>query len=188
MGKLILWLLGFGVVMSLLVQGATSAMTAAIGPGPTKGILESAEDSASRTDSTMRHASGRPSANDSAASYGETVIGRDYAGHFNVTATVNGHQVPFLVDTGADTVSLTVETARSIGLYVDESAFQPVAMGAGGPVRGQHITIDRIEIGTRSLTGVDAMVLEGLGTNLLGQSALSQLGGVELRGDQMVLR
>ena len=32
------------------------------------------------------------------------------------------------------------------------------------------------------------MVLEGLQTNLLGQSALAQLGGVEMRGDQMVLR
>ena len=83
---------------------------------------------------------------------------------------------------------MTVDTARSLGLYVDEAAFEPVAMGAGGPVRGQRITLDRIEIGTRSLSGVDAMVLEGLQTNLLGQSALSQLGGVELRGDQMVLR
>ena len=188
MGKLILWLLGFGVVMSLLVQGATSAMTAAMEPGPVKGIFASAEEPSSRAAQATRLPSGRPSANDSAASYGETVIGRDYAGHFNVTATVNGHQVEFLVDTGADQVSLTVETARAIGLYVDENAFQPVAMGAGGPVRGQHIIIDRIEIGTRSLSGVDAMILEGLGTNLLGQSALSQLGGVELRGDQMVLR
>ena len=184
MGKLILWLLGFGVVMSLLVQGATSAMTSALGPGPAKGLMDSAGDPASHAGQATR----RSSANDSAATYGETVIGRDYAGHFSLSATVNGQQVPFLVDTGADKVTLTVDTARSLGLYVDEAAFEPVAMGAGGPVRGQRITLDRIEIGTRSLSGVDAMVLEGLQTNLLGQSALSQLGGVELRGDQMVLR
>ena len=188
MAKLILWLLGFGVVMSLLVQGATSAMTYATGPRPTKRTMDSANESSTKAGLTFSRSSGRSSAADSASSYGETIIGRDDAGHFNLTATVNGQQVSFLVDTGADTVTLTVETARSLGIYVDEAGFQPVAMGAGGLVRGQRITIDRLEIGARSLTGVDAMVLEGLQTNLLGQSALAQLGGVEMRGDQMVLR
>lgn len=188
MAKLILWLLGFGMVMSLLVQGGTSAMTSAMGTGPAKGVMDSASDSSARASLIASQSPRRPSTNDSAASYGETVIGRDYAGHFNLTALVNGQQVSFLVDTGADTVTLTVESARSLGIYIDEAGFQPVAMGAGGPVRGERITIDRLEIGARSLTGVDAMVLEGLQTNLLGQSALSQLGGVEMRGDQMVLR
>ena len=185
--KLVLWLAGFGVVMSLLVQGATSALMGAAGAGPEKAITGSAAPSTGVRLMATR-TSGRAQSNDVAATYGETVIGRDYAGHFNLDVTVNGHQVPFLVDTGADTVSLTVETARSVGLYVDENAFETVAMGAGGPVRGTRLTIDRLEIGARSLTGVDAMVLEGLGTNLLGQSALSQLGGVEMRGDEMVLR
>ena len=36
--------------------------------------------------------------------------------------------------------------------------------------------------------GVDAVVMDGLSVNLLGQSALSQLGSVELRGDTMVIR
>ena len=188
MAKLILWLLGFGAVMSLLVQGGNSAITSAMGTGPTKGIMESASAPSASASMVASHAPRRPSTNDSAASYGETVIGRDTAGHFNLTATVNGQSVTFLVDTGADTVTLTVETARSLGIYIDEAGFRPVGMGAGGPVRGERITIDRLEIGARSLTQVDAMVLEGLQTNLLGQSALAQLGGVEMRGDQMVLR
>lgn len=185
MTRLILWLLGFGLVMSLLVQGATSAMPSVFGHGAAKGTIISASASSTRAEP---RSSGLSAANNSAASYGETVVGRDFAGHFNLTALVNGRQVSFLVDTGADTVTLTVDTARSLGIYVDEAGFQTVAMGAGGPVRGEHITIDRLEIGARSLTGVDAMVLEGLQTNLLGQSALAQLGGVELRGDRMVLR
>lgn len=187
MGKLILWMLGVGFAVSLLVHGARSAVSSAFGPDPAKGIMETAALS-NRAGPTLVRPSANSPSGDSAASYGETIVGRDDAGHFNLSVTVNGRQVAFLVDTGADKVALTVETARSLGLYVNEAAFQPVALGAGGPVRGQHITIDRLEIGVRSLTGVDAMVLEGLGTNLLGQSALSQLGGVEMRGNQMVLR
>ena len=180
--KFALWATGLGVAMSLLMQGATTALPdshkSSAAPGaPSAGIQLVTTASATRA-----------AANEVAATYGETVIGRDYAGHFNLNVTVNGQQVPFLVDTGADTVTLTVETARALGLYVDENSFETIAMGAGGPVRGARMTIDRLEIGTRSLTGVSAMVLEGLTTNLLGQSALSQLGGVEMRGDQMVLR
>ena len=188
MTRLILWLSGFGLVMSLLVHGATSTLTGARGPDAAKGVLETAASS-HRDRTIMVDAASRSS--DSAGSvgaFGETTISRDSSGHFSLYVTANGQQLPFLVDTGADKVALTVDSARAIGLYVDPTGFEPVAMGAGGPVRGQHVTIDRLEIGNRSLTGVDAMVLEGLGTNLLGQSALAQLGGVEMRGDRMVLR
>ena len=188
MGRLFLWLIGFGFAMSLLVHGATSALTGAFGPGSTKGNFDTAA-ATSRNRTIMVDAATRSSGSSgSAGAYGETTISRDSSGHFSLYVTANGQQLPFLVDTGADKVALTIESARAIGLYVDPTGFEPVAMGAGGPVRGQQVTIDRLEIGNRSLSGVDAMVLEGLGTNLLGQSALAQLGGVEMRGDRMVLR
>ncbi|NCU10949.1 MAG: TIGR02281 family clan AA aspartic protease, partial [Sphingomonadaceae bacterium] len=34
----------------------------------------------------------------------------------------------------------------------------------------------------------DAVVVKDLGTNLLGQSLLRQLGSVELKGDKMLIR
>lgn len=188
MTKLILWLVGFGFVMSLLVHGATSSVRGALGPDPTKDVMESAATSKHGRTIMVDASSISSGGSSSTGISGETTISRDSSGHFSLYASANGQQFPFLVDTGADKVALTIDTARAIGLYVDPTAFEPVAMGAGGPVRGQRVTIDRLEIGTRSLSGVDAMVLEGLGTNLLGQSALSQLGGVEMRGDQMVLR
>ncbi len=118
----------------------------------------------------------------------ELTLARDGSGRFQVDVAVNGQTLPFLVDTGADQVALTVEAARRAGLYVDPTAFEPVAISASGTVRGQRVKLDRIDIGGRRLEGVDALVLEGLGTNLLGQSVLGRLGGVEMRGDSMVLR
>ena len=43
------------------------------------------------------------------------------------------------------------------------------------------------EVAGRTVEHVRAAVLEGLGQNLLGQSVLAQLGGVEMKGDKMVL-
>lgn len=180
MTRLLLFVFGFGLVVSLLVRGTSAVISHA-------GVSGATATPSSEAHTIMVSSASGGGAN-SAGNTGETTISRDGSGHFSLYVTANGQQLPFLVDTGADKVALTVESARAIGLYVDPTGFEPVAMGAGGPVRGQHVTIDRLEIGNRSLSGVDAMVLEGLGTNLLGQSALAQLGGVEMRGDRMVLR
>ncbi len=138
----------------------------------------------------------RGSSNDSAAdetsispSYGgETSIERGPGGHFYTDASVNGSSIPFVVDTGATTVALTVESARAAGLYVDPSSFTVVGSGASGATRGKLVTLDRIEVAGRTVENVDAVVLEGLEVNLLGQSVLTRLGSVEMRGDKMVLR
>lgn len=113
---------------------------------------------------------------------------RGPTGHFETDAQVNGQSLPFVVDTGADVVALTVQDARKVGLNVDPAAFKVVAMGASGPVKGQEVTIDRLEVNSQTIEHVRGAVLEGLDSNLLGQSALAQLGGVEMKGDKMVLR
>ena len=51
-----------------------------------------------------------------------------------------------------------------------------------------RVQLDRFQLGDEEFHNVDAIVLEGLETNLLGQSLLRRLGKVELRGDHMVIR
>ncbi len=108
-------------------------------------------------------------------------------GHFIADATINGQPVPMLVDTGATTVALTVEDARRLGLPIDPSQFQVVGLGASGPTRGQLVMLDDVAVGDRPAGSIEAVVLEGLGESLLGQTYLSR---VEMRvtGDTMVLR
>jgi len=119
---------------------------------------------------------------------GETTLDRAPNGHFYTSASVNGQALPFVIDTGASSVALTVDAARQIGLYVDPSSFKTVGEGASGATRGMLVTLDKIEVAGRTVEHVDAVVLEGLATNLLGQSVLTRLGGVEMSGDKMVLR
>jgi aspartyl protease family protein len=115
-------------------------------------------------------------------------LSRDGSGQFTLRAEVNGSEVEFLVDTGADVVALTEAEAEALGVLPDESEFQPSMQTASGVGYGAPITLDEIEIAGQKLHDVDAVVVKDLGTNLLGQSALRRLGSVELKGDKMVIK
>lgn len=115
-------------------------------------------------------------------------LSRDGSGQFTLQVDVNGSEVEFLVDTGADVVALTEAEAEALGVMPDESEFQPTMQTASGVGYGAPITLEEIEIAGQKLHDVDAVVVKDLGTNLLGQSALRRLGSVELKGDQMVIK
>ena len=115
------------------------------------------------------------------------MLQRDSSGQFRLTGQVNGEDVTFLVDTGADVVALTVDDAQALGLDVDPDQFQPVSRTASGIGYGMPVQLDRVEIGGEDFRDVEAIVIDGLGTNLLGQSILRRMGRIELRGDRMVI-
>jgi len=119
---------------------------------------------------------------------GETRLKPGTSGHFYTTALVNGQPVDFIVDTGATTVALTVADAQRIGIPVDPSSFTVIGTGASGPVRGQAITIDSVSLDGKDVRTLSGAVLEGLGISLLGQSYLSRISEVTMRGGEMVLR
>ena len=118
----------------------------------------------------------------------ETALERRSNGHFYVTASVNGEPVEFVVDTGASTVALTIKDAERIGIPFDPADFEIIGTGASGPVRGARVTLDSVDIDGKDVNHVEGAVLKGLEVSLLGQSYLSQIGGVEMGGDEMVLR
>lgn len=117
----------------------------------------------------------------------ETVLQRSN-GHFNAVADVNGELIRFLVDTGADTVALTMEDARRAHVDFDPARFTVVGRGAGGPVRGQEVVIREITLDGKRASEVHAVVLEGSELSLLGHSYLRELKSVTMSGDEMVLR
>ena len=118
----------------------------------------------------------------------ETELQRNSAGHFTTYAKVNGELVHFLVDTGADVVALTMDDAERIGVKVNPGSFTIVGEGASGPVRGQEVMIDSIEVDGKLVNDVRGVVLENASLSLLGQSYLARMGEVQMRGDYMVLR
>lgn len=122
------------------------------------------------------------------AAYAETQLQRRPNGHFYANALVNGQPVEFVVDTGASMVALTVADAQRIGLAVSPGDFEVIGSGASGPVRGQPVLLDLVEIDGKRVSQVRGAVLEGLEFSLLGQSYLSQITSVNMRGETMTLR
>ena len=109
-------------------------------------------------------------------------------GHFYADVEINGMPIKILVDTGASGIALSRDDARRAGLALSAGSGEVVGEGAGGDVRGEWVTLDKVKLGSKTATSVDAVVLNGGEMSLLGQSFLRQFGTVEIRGDTMVLR
>jgi aspartyl protease family protein len=168
MHRLYIILLGSVGFMSLMAVGFSASQPAAIEP------TTAATTAANEDAPTEWH---DPQA---------LALKRDSSGQFHVNANVNGESVRFLVDTGADVVALTVEEAETLGLEVGE--MQPIMQTASGTGYGAPLTLDEIEVAGTILHNVEAVVVQDLPINLLGQSVLRRLGGVEMKGDRMVIR
>lgn len=119
---------------------------------------------------------------------GEVVLPRAPDGHFYADVTVEGVTKEMLIDTGASVIALTGPDAEAMGLYWTEADVAPVARGASGTVYGVPVTLNLVQVGDFEVQAVEAVIVpRGLGVSLLGQSFLSQVGRVEIEGEQMVL-
>jgi aspartyl protease family protein len=106
------------------------------------------------------------------------------SGHFVAEGQINGHDVLFLVDTGATDVAISDKTARKMGI---EFGPRITVMTAAGPATGWRTRLDRVSLGPLSLDNVRATITPGLGREaLLGMSFL-QYFNLRQEGDQLVL-
>lgn len=123
-----------------------------------------------------------------AASGGTTELRRAGDGHFYAGVTLNGRPVTMLVDTGASVVALTGADARAAGLSWSPTQLAVVAQGAGGPIQGVTLQLERITLGGHEARNVSAIIVpEGLPISLLGQSFLTTIEPVRIEKDRMVL-
>ena len=118
---------------------------------------------------------------------GPVTLSRDSTGHFAIAGEINGHSAPFLIDTGADLVSIPADQAAQYGISVDPGSFRPILRTASGTGMGAVVHIDELYVAGVQLHDVDAVVAQGLTQNLLGQSALRKLGKVSQDGDSMTI-
>jgi aspartyl protease family protein len=118
----------------------------------------------------------------------EIVRGR--AGDFQVAAKVNGARVAMVLDTGASSVVLTQEAAKTAGLPLELLNYSVNVDTANGRSRAAPVTIDRLVVGDIVERAVPALIAQPghLRTSLLGMSFLNRLESWEVRGDKLMLR
>lgn len=120
----------------------------------------------------------------------EVVLQRRLDGQFAADATINGHEVSMLVDTGASSIALTFEDAERIGLDPANLSYTVTVMTANGRALAAPVTLSDIAIGPIERRNIRAMVAaEGrLDRSLLGMSFLSTLDFLQMRADELRLR
>lgn len=98
-------------------------------------------------------------------------------GQYIATGQINGRVVEFLVDTGANTVSMTTEDARQLGIDFRRFGQPSQSVTAGGVVRSWQVMLDSVKVGAIVVRNVDASVRDTPrnGPVLLGMTFLSRV-------------
>ena len=152
------------------------------------GTVSSRPENGSETASPLTIAEAHPAAEMQQVQDNGVILRRQADGHFYADTQINGTIVRMLIDTGASGIALTRDDARKAGIGISIGMPNVVGQGAGGAVKGEYVTLDRIALGGESASDVPAVVLDGSGQSLLGQSFLQQFASVEIKGETMVLR
>ena len=108
---------------------------------------------------------------------GTAVFRRGFGGHFEVRATINGHETPMVFDTGASAVVLTQDDARAAGINLDGLRFTVPVSTANGTGLAARTRLKSLVVGGIARRDITAFVTEegALETSLLGMTFLETL-------------
>jgi aspartyl protease family protein len=95
-----------------------------------------------------------------APSSGQVTLMVGAGGHFWANGAINGASVRFMVDTGATAVAMSSETAKRIGIKYAAGTRVGVRT-ASASTTGFRVILDTVRVGDITLSGVEALVLEG---------------------------
>lgn len=126
----------------------------------------------------------RVAASFSSPANNEVRINQDPNGQYKMRGAINGHYVNFLIDTGASGVALSGTQARRMGLDTSTAPTRMVQT-AQGMTPARLVTLDQVTVGSISLSGVGAIVIDGdfpidvlLGMTFLNRVQMQNEAGV----------
>lgn len=109
-------------------------------------------------------------------------------GHYWADAEVNGTPVRFLIDSGATTTAMSLDTARAANVRIDEGGFPISLTTANGIIEAQRGTIERLRVGPMVAVDLPVVVAEAFGgSNVLGMNFLSAMKSWRVEGKEMIL-
>lgn len=112
---------------------------------------------------------------------------------FYIPGKVNGLSLEFIFDTGASNVCLSLAEALFMlkNGYLSENDLKGTGysqIANGDIVENTTVTLREVEIGGIKLHNVDAVIVQNINAPLLlGQSAIQQLGPIQLKGKQLII-
>ncbi|MFL6727145.1 MAG: TIGR02281 family clan AA aspartic protease [Sphingomicrobium sp.] len=116
----------------------------------------------------------------------ETRIPMAIDGHFWVNARLNGHDVRFLVDSGATTTTVDRQTAMAAGVEISSHRDQFVRTG-NGVIRVASGRAGQLIVGGITRNDVALEIADNDDLNVLGMNYLSSLSRWSVEGRWLVL-
>ena len=143
------------------------------------GLTHSKPASQEGNAAAVRSASGQGAA---AGSGLGVTLSADARGHFQATFRLNGKPVEGMIDTGASSIAINETTAKRLGFSSNSLDYRYAISTANGSTKGALVRLDRVEIGSIRVSGVDAMVLkdDALSGTLIGMSFLKRLSSFQV--------
>jgi aspartyl protease family protein len=110
-------------------------------------------------------------------------------GHYWADANVDGHDVRFLVDTGASAVALTPTDAERLGIEPASLAYTVPVSTAAGQIHAARVHLASVAVSGAEVDNVEAFVVPaGLEHSLLGMTYLGRLSRFEATPTALILR
>ena len=107
-------------------------------------------------------------------------------GHFWVEANINGHDAPFLVDSGASITTISRETANVAG--IETGMRVALVETANGTVQMRKARAESFSVGSIQRDDFAIQVNDHDDGNVLGMNFLSSLGSWRVEGNYLVLQ
>jgi aspartyl protease family protein len=119
----------------------------------------------------------------------EMVLTESAGGSFYIFGEANGVRIRFLIDTGASDTVLSPSDAQSLGIDLGALDFSRIYQTANGMGRGAPYTLERLDVGPISISGMPVSVNEAdMSSSLLGMTFLRRLRSFEIQGRRLILR
>jgi aspartyl protease family protein len=119
---------------------------------------------------------------------GTIMLTADSHGQFFTTGAINGHQLQFVIDTGATLTTLSRRDAQRLGVDYRRGTVTKTVT-ANGAVNGWRVSLASVRVGDTTVRDVDAIVVDNdvLPIGLLGMSFLGRFD-MQRQGPTLVLR
>lgn len=113
------------------------------------------------------------------------IIAPDSSGMYNISGTINGSHVAFVVDTGATLVSMNSNLAKRLGIDYKLKGKESLSYTASGKDKIYIINLKKVKVGDIELHNVKGAVHEGdfpvitlLGMSFLGKLDMKREGQI----------
>lgn len=116
----------------------------------------------------------------------ETRVPMAIDGHFWIIGSLNGHEVKFLIDSGATMTTVDRATAKSAGIMISPQRDQMVRTG-NGIIRVASGRVDTIAVGGIERSDMAIQVADNDSLNVLGMNFLSSLSRWGVEGRWLVM-